>query len=113
MAGVDIRTVQELMGHSTITMTMRYAHLFPRSLAHGGQSSEFGGHCSESERGTWSKTGSNENQRLERGPVRMTHPLKYLQGNGGGAGRVRTAAYQFAPPGLGLPWSCHAEAWAC
>ena len=67
------------MGHSTITMTMRYAHLFPRSLAHGGQSSEFGGHCSESERGTWSKTGSNENQRLERGPVRMTHPLKYLQ----------------------------------
>ena len=31
-AGVDIRTVQELMGHSTITMTMRYAHLFPAHL---------------------------------------------------------------------------------
>ena len=29
MAGVDIRTVQELMGHSTISMTMRYAHLSP------------------------------------------------------------------------------------
>ena len=30
MAGVDIRTVQELMGHKAITMTMRYAHLSPQ-----------------------------------------------------------------------------------
>ena len=30
MAGVDIRTVQELMGHRSITMTMRYAHLSPQ-----------------------------------------------------------------------------------
>jgi site-specific recombinase XerD len=29
MAGVDIRTVAYLMGHSTIQMTMRYAHLAP------------------------------------------------------------------------------------
>jgi site-specific recombinase XerD len=29
MAGVDIRTVANLMGHSTIQMTMRYAHLAP------------------------------------------------------------------------------------
>jgi len=28
-AGVDIRTVQELAGHKTIAMTMRYAHLAP------------------------------------------------------------------------------------
>jgi integrase len=27
MKGVDLRTVMELMGHSDITMTMRYAHL--------------------------------------------------------------------------------------
>jgi integrase len=27
MAGVDIRTVQVLMGHKTIQMTMRYSHL--------------------------------------------------------------------------------------
>jgi site-specific recombinase XerD len=29
MAGVDLKTVQELMGHKTIAMTARYAHLSP------------------------------------------------------------------------------------
>ena len=29
MAGVDLRTVQELMGHKTITMTLRHSHLSP------------------------------------------------------------------------------------
>jgi len=29
MAGVDLRTLAELMGHKTIQMTMRYAHLAP------------------------------------------------------------------------------------
>ena len=29
MAGVDIKTVQELLGHATLTMTMKYAHLAP------------------------------------------------------------------------------------
>ena len=33
MAGVDLRTVQELAGHKTIQMTMRYAHLAPSHLA--------------------------------------------------------------------------------
>jgi hypothetical protein len=30
MAGVDIRTVQELMGHKTIQMTCHYARLGPQ-----------------------------------------------------------------------------------
>lgn len=30
MVGVDLRTVQELMGHKTIQMTVRYAHLAPQ-----------------------------------------------------------------------------------
>jgi hypothetical protein len=30
MAGVDSRTIQELLGHKTIAMTVRYAHLAPK-----------------------------------------------------------------------------------
>ena len=33
MAGVDIRTLAELMGHRTLQMTMRYAHLAPEHKA--------------------------------------------------------------------------------
>ncbi|HZV47251.1 MAG TPA: site-specific integrase, partial [Thermodesulfovibrionales bacterium] len=34
-AGIDLYVVKELLGHKTITMTMRYAHHNPESLRHG------------------------------------------------------------------------------
>lgn len=34
MAGVDITTIKELLGHKSLTMTMRYAHLAPSHKVH-------------------------------------------------------------------------------
>jgi len=42
MAGVDLRTVQALMGHKTIQMTMRYSHLAPENLKGAVEKLDFG-----------------------------------------------------------------------
>jgi integrase len=33
MAGVDLTTIKELMGHKTMAMTLRYSHLAPKHMA--------------------------------------------------------------------------------
>lgn len=42
--GVDIRRVKDWLGHSTIQMTMRYAHLSPSDLYSAAEALESGGH---------------------------------------------------------------------
>ncbi len=95
MAGVDIRTVQELMGHSTITMTVRYAHLSPAHLRAAVNKASLGAIASKNLIGTGSKTGSNENPEILGREDQHAEALDILVGSGGGAERVRTAASQF------------------
>jgi site-specific recombinase XerD len=40
MAGVPLPVVQQLMGHSSVTMTMRYAHLAPSAMTAAVQALE-------------------------------------------------------------------------
>ncbi len=41
MAGVDLTTVSKLMGHKSLTMTLRYSHLSPAHLAEGVKKLDF------------------------------------------------------------------------
>ena len=41
MSGVDLSTVQELMGHKSISMTQVYAHLTPEHKAHAVEKLKF------------------------------------------------------------------------
>jgi integrase len=43
MAGTPLNTVRELLGHSTMTMTLRYAHLAPEATAKAVETLNFGG----------------------------------------------------------------------
>jgi site-specific recombinase XerD len=42
MSGVDLPTVQKLLGHKSITTTMRYAHLAPEHLKSAVERLELG-----------------------------------------------------------------------
>jgi hypothetical protein len=95
MAGVDIRTVQELMGHSTITMTMRYAHLSPAHLRSAVNRASLGAIATKTGSGTGSKTGSNALESTDAPPAKTMEPMEISGGMFGGAERVRTAASQF------------------
>lgn len=60
MRSVDIRTVQELMRHSTILMTMRYAHLSPGHLLEAVNKATLRSLSADFQAGTVTKTVSNE-----------------------------------------------------
>lgn len=93
MAGVDIRTVQELMGHSTITMTMRYAHLSPEHLKQAVNKGSFKIVDRSTDRTvTSNESGTTDNERA------FAEAVDGMQEKGGGAERIRTAASQFCSP---------------
>jgi integrase len=60
MAGVGLRTVQELMGHKTIAMTCRYAHLSPDHQAEAIRRLDGWGRKTENETDTKTDTGGLE-----------------------------------------------------
>ena len=95
MMGVDIRTVQELMGHSTVNQTMRHAHLSPAHLRDAVNKASLGPLTPKNLTETGSKTGSTEEAQR---PSRLEEVAEGVETQGeanGGAGRVRTAASQF------------------
>lgn len=58
MAGVGLRTVQELMGHKTIAMTCRYAHLSPDHQAEAVRRLDGWGRKTDNETDTKTDTGA-------------------------------------------------------
>lgn len=68
MAGVDIRTVQELLGHKSIAMTVRYSHLTPKHTLAAVE--RLAGHLSEVPTDTKTSTEANRP---------MQHDAAYVQ----------------------------------
>ena len=95
MAGVDIRTVQELMGHSTITMTMRYAHLSPAHLRAAVNRASLGALAPIPAIGTVTKTVTKDESQTVGHREGTSEGIEELAEVGGGAERDRTAASQF------------------
>jgi hypothetical protein len=95
MAGVDIRTVQELMGHSTVTMTMRYAHLSPAHLKRAVNRASLGPVAGQIQSGTVTETVTEGKRYVSEAVQAKAETVDVTGGMIGGAERVRTAASQF------------------
>jgi len=95
MRGVDIRTVQELMGHSTITMTIRYAHLSPAHLREAVNKATLGPLSGDFQVGTVTKTVTDEVACDVRRETEDAKDVEIPRRTKKGGGRVRTAASQF------------------
>ena len=68
MAGVDLRTVAELLGHRTLQMVMRYSHLAPEHQASAVDRLV----KAEAERDTKSDTGGPEAKTIKRKEIAST-----------------------------------------
>lgn len=95
MAGVDLRTVQELMGHKTITMTLRYAHLSPAHQLDAVQ---------KLNRETGTTTGTSEGP--SSGPDPPPSQVPDLVREKGAGARIRTADLLITKPILGFFQDC-------
>ena len=62
LSGVDLSTVQRLMGHKDLQTTMRYAHLAPNHLKMGMAMLNFSGHYLDT-RSSGSNFSLNNNRR--------------------------------------------------
>jgi len=91
MKGVDIRTIQELMGHSTIMMTMRYAHLSPEHLREAVNRASL----TEIGVGTVTKTVTKGDLEEKTEDTKEAKTTDVIDENIGGGGRDRTAESQF------------------
>ena len=76
MAGVGLRDVQELMGHKTIAMTCRYAHLAPsHQLEAVRKLDSWGRKMATSQERTDTKTDTDTVNAAEAQPVRRDQPI--------------------------------------
>ena len=73
MAGVDLRTVQELMGHKTIQMTVRYAHLAPQHRLAAVQRLCDTDAVQKASSGTRTDTAAEGAEKLD--PINSSHPF--------------------------------------
>ena len=78
MAGVDLTTIRELLGHKTLTMTLRYAHLAP---SHKVKAMEV---LNET------LTGTPTSQKLHKKRVATSIPEVQPLNIAGGGNRIRT-----------------------
>ena len=75
MAGVDLRTVQQLMGHKTIQMRCRYAHLAPEhQLAAVEQLCETEGALGEP---SDTRSDTTDSERSNRAGVEVKQPIRF------------------------------------